>query len=104
VNTLPRPPTHLSAAARRLWRATVEGYELERHHLELLERACRALDHAIEAEEIIRRDGLVVDGRYGVRAHPAVAIARDARVAFARLLREIDLEGVAAADPRTPRR
>jgi P27 family predicted phage terminase small subunit len=104
VNTLPRPPKHLSAPARRLWRETVEGYELERHHLELLERACRALDNAIDAEEILRRDGLVVDGRYGPRAHPAVAIARDARVAFARLLREIDLEGIAAPDPRTPRR
>jgi phage terminase small subunit len=104
VNTLPRPPRHRSAPARRLWRETVESYELERHHLELLERACRALDHAIEAEKIIRRDGLVVDGRYGVRAHPAVAIARDARIAFARILREIDLEGVADADPRAPRR
>jgi hypothetical protein len=79
VNVLPRPPKHLSAPARRLWRDTVEGYELERHHLELLERACRALDQAIDAEEILRRDGLVVDGRYGPRAHPAVAIARDAR-------------------------
>lgn len=104
MNTLPRPPKHLSAPARRLWRETVESYELERHHLELLERACRSLDHAIEAEEIIRRDGLVVEGRYGVRAHPAVGIVRDARTSFARLLREIDLEGVAGADPRIPRR
>jgi hypothetical protein len=54
--TAQRPPKHLSASARRLWRETVEGYELERHHLEFLERACRALDHAIEAEEIIQRD------------------------------------------------
>jgi hypothetical protein len=45
-------------------------------------------------------NALVVDGRYGVRGHPAVAIARDAKVAFDRLHREIDLEGMAAADPR----
>lgn len=63
----------------------------------------RSLDVALEAEEILRREGLVVEGRYGVRAHPAVAIARDARIAFARLLREIDLEGVAAPDPRPVR-
>lgn len=104
MSALARPPKHLSAAARRLWRETVESYELERHHLELLERACRALDQTIEAEEILRRDGIVVEGRYGIRAHPAVAIARDARTSFARLLREIDLEGVAAADTRMPRR
>jgi phage terminase small subunit len=104
VNTLPRPPKHLSSPSRRLWRETVEAYELERHHLELLERACRSLDTALEAEEIIRSAGLVVEGRYGVRAHPAVAIARDARTQFARLLREIDLEGVATTDARIPRR
>jgi phage terminase small subunit len=62
VNTLPRPPKYLSAPARRLWRETTEAYELERHHLErhhleLLERACRALDTAIETEEILRQDG-----------------------------------------------
>lgn len=91
VNTLPRPPKHLSTSARRLWRETIEAYELERHHLELLERGCRSLDQAIEAEAIIRREGLVVEGRYGMRAHPAVAIARDSRTQFARLLRELDL-------------
>lgn len=75
-NTLPGPPKHLSTPARRLSRETVE---------------------ALEAEEILRTAGLVVEGRYGVRAHPAVAIARDARTQFARLLREIDLEGIAGA-------
>ena len=104
MNTLSRPPKYLSSAARRLWRETVESYELERHHLELLERACRSLDTALDAEEILRTAGLVVEGRYGVRAHPAVGIARDARTQFARLLREIDLEVIAAPDPRTPRR
>jgi hypothetical protein len=58
VNTLSRPPKHLSPAARRLRRETVQSCELERHHLELLERACRSLDTALDAEEIIRRDGL----------------------------------------------
>jgi hypothetical protein len=51
VSALARPPKHLSPAARRLWRETVESYELERHHLELLERACRSLDTALDAEE-----------------------------------------------------
>jgi P27 family predicted phage terminase small subunit len=103
VRTNPPAPKHLSTPARRLWRETVEEYELERHHLELLERACRALDTALEAEGILRRDGLMVEGRYGVRAHPAVAVARDARTQFARLLRELDLEGAPGPDPRVPR-
>jgi phage terminase small subunit len=63
VSALARPPKHLSAAARRLWREMIEGYELERHHLELLERACRSLDTALDAEEILRTAGLVVEGR-----------------------------------------
>ena len=69
MNNAPAAAEAPLSAGAPLWRETVESYELERHHLELLERACRSLDHAIEAEEVIRRDGLVVDGRVRCQAH-----------------------------------
>jgi hypothetical protein len=42
-----------------------------------------------------------VQGRFGPRAHPSVAIERDARVGFARILRDLHLEGDQPAG-RTP--
>lgn len=57
----------------------------------------------IQAREQIAADGITVPDRYGVlKAHPAVAIERDSRLAFARLLRELALDA-ATPDSRPPR-
>jgi phage terminase small subunit len=79
-------------------------YDLEPHHQRLLQAACEAWDRLQEAREVLRQEGTYVEGRYGPRAHPAVAVERDSRVAFARLLRELDLDGEPGPDPRPPRR
>src|SRR5262245_48261350 len=55
---------------------------------------CTAWDRAEEAREILARDGIVIGGRKAaVRPHPAVAIERDARIAFARLVAQLNLDG-----------
>lgn len=101
----PRPPAHLRAATRKWWTEVVNEYDLEGHHLRLLEAACRAWDRMLDAGDAIRRDGAFIADRYGVpKAHPAVAVERDARISFARLVRELDLDGEPAPDPRPPRR
>jgi P27 family predicted phage terminase small subunit len=93
ISDLPQPPTHLSSSAKQWWQATVETYVLQEHHLRLLQLACEAWDRAQEARTQIDREGLTVPGREGgVRPHPAVAIERDARLAVARLVRELDLD------------
>ena len=99
-----KPPSHLGAASRRWYAATVEKYELEDHHLRLLQAAADAWDRMPEARARLRKDGSYVEGRYGLRAHPAVAVEKDARIAFARLIRELDLDSEPAPDPRPPRR
>lgn len=101
----PKAPPHLKAATRRWWVEVVDAYSLEAHHLKLLEAACRTWDRLTEAGDALRRDGTFVPDRYGaLKAHPAVAVERDSRIAFARLVRELDLEGEQLPDPRQPRR
>jgi hypothetical protein len=55
-----------------------------------------------EARALIDRDGICVLCREGgLRPHPAIQIERDSRIAFARLIRELDLDIDAPANSRT---
>ena len=88
-----QPPPHLSASAAQWWQSTVETYVLQEHHLRLLQLCCEAWDRAQTAREALERDGLTVPGREGgIRPHPCIGIERDARLACARLVRELDLD------------
>jgi P27 family predicted phage terminase small subunit len=89
----PQPPSHLSPSARQWWVTVVQDYVLQEHHLRLLQLACEAWDESEQAREQLEREGLTVPGREGgIRPHPCVAIRRDARLAVARLVRELDLD------------
>jgi phage terminase small subunit len=71
---------------------TQRDYTVEPHALMLLVLAGEAWDQGREAEAVLRRDGLIVEGREGgSRPHPCVAIARDARIAFARIIAQLGL-------------
>ena len=95
-------PDHLSAEAAQWWRSVVEAYQLEPHHMKLLRLACEAYDRTQQARAEIDRDGITVPAGESVKAHPAVAIERDSRLAFARILREMDLDVEAPQDRRPP--
>jgi P27 family predicted phage terminase small subunit len=89
----PQPPSHLSPSARQWWQTTIETYVLQEHHLRLLQLCCESWDEAQKARAQLEREGLTVPGREGgIRPHPCVAIERDARLAVARLVRELDLD------------
>jgi phage terminase small subunit len=93
VTDVPKPPGHLSAASKRWWAAVVADFELGDHHRELLTLACEARDRGEQARKLLAKDGPVFVDRFGApRAHPAVAIERDSRTAFARLVRELRLD------------
>jgi P27 family predicted phage terminase small subunit len=101
ADTRPQPPAHISASARQWWQITVERFVLQEHHLRLLQLACEAWDRAQEARARLAQEGLTVPGREGgLRPHPCVGIERDARLAVARLLRELDLD----VEPPAPER
>jgi phage terminase small subunit len=92
---LPPSPGHLSETMQAWWTKVVADYDLDAHHLKLLEAAADAWDRMSTARAELLRDGLTVKGRYDRVPHPAVNIERDSRLSFARLVRELDLD----ADP-----
>jgi P27 family predicted phage terminase small subunit len=97
------PPAHLSDEAAAWWRSVLEDYSLEPHHLKLLQAAAEAWDRCQQAREAIAKDGLTCrDANANLKAHPCVAMERDARTLFARLVRELDLDAGAPAERGRP--
>jgi P27 family predicted phage terminase small subunit len=96
----PAAPSHLSPTRKRLWKSVLAMYDLEAHELELLRLACEALDRGDEARQAIAKDGAYLTDRYGgMKAHPATAIERDARIGAARLFRELGLPSDETVNP-----
>jgi P27 family predicted phage terminase small subunit len=103
MTKLPAAPAHLRLETRRWWRQIVADYELESHHLRLFQAVCESWDEYRSATEVVRRDGQTVVDRFGqLKPHPLIAVARDARIAFYRGLRELALDVSAPAESRPP--
>jgi P27 family predicted phage terminase small subunit len=81
MNKVPRPPAHLSATGRALWKRLHDDYALDdAAGLVLLQSACEAHDRLQEARLILKKSGAVVNDRWGQpKPHPACGIERDAR-------------------------
>jgi phage terminase small subunit len=102
---LPKPPGHLQRATKRWWSGVVADFAMEPHHLRLLTLAAEAWDRGQEAREVLAEKGLTYEDRFDCpRARPEVAIERDSRIAFARLVRELALDVEPPAEARLPRR
>jgi len=88
------------------WKSVVSEWDLDPHHVRLLTLAAESWDRATEARETLARMGTFYQDRFRQpKPHPAVAVERDSRIAFARLLRELDLDHVSPPEaPRTPAR
>lgn len=86
-------PPHLRTETQAWFLSVLKDYSLEPHHVRLLQLAAEAWDRAQDARTEIDRDGLTFrDDRGNIRPHPAIAIERDSRTGFARILRELDLD------------
>jgi len=88
----PPAPKHLSEEAAALWASVASDFALESHHLSILERACEQLDALRLAQAAVSEHGALVEGRFGPRPNPAVAMARDATTLYMRALRELGLD------------
>ena len=87
------PPAHLRAATGAWWAEVVDRFELEGHHVRLLTLAGEAWDRAQQARAALDEHGLTYTDRFGApRTRPEVAIERDSRIGFARLIRDLNLD------------
>lgn len=86
-------PAHLRPDTAAWWESVASDYPLEAHLLRILTLAAEAWDRGQEAREAIAKHGSVYVDRFDQpRARPEVAIERDSRISFARLVRELALD------------
>ncbi len=85
-------PKHLSQDSRK-WAIKIDRtWVLEVHQRALLTSAAEVRDRLAECRAAIKKDGMFFQDRFGqLRAHPALVEERNHRIAFARLLRELNL-------------
>lgn len=90
---LPPVPPGLSEEAGAFWQKITRTWSLEDSSLLILRTACEALDEMRGAQKLIAAEGMVVTDRWHQKKpHPAVAIARDARIALLRLIKQLGLD------------
>jgi P27 family predicted phage terminase small subunit len=93
-------PAHLRPDTQAWWQSVHRDYDLGEHHTRLLTLACEAWDRCQQAREILDQDGIILGGREGgARPHPAVAIERDARLSFCRIVAQLSLDVEMLPDP-----
>lgn len=94
-------PDHLSAPARELWERIRATYAItDEAGVLLLTTAMESWDRAKQAQGIIAKDGASVVDRWGqTKAHPMIAVERNAHAALLAALRALDLEVGPAKSP-----
>jgi len=98
-----KTPGHLQPATAKWFEHVLGDFMLEAHHKRLLLLAAESWDRGVEARKAIEVNGLTFMDRFGQpHARPEVAIERDCRTAFARLLRELALDVYEPGDDLRP--
>jgi hypothetical protein len=92
-------PEFRTHAARDLYEAIDAAYHSSPSEQALLVEAMKSLDRAEQAREAVGAE-LTVFARGGEpKAHPLLLVERDARAAFARLMRQLGLDDEPSAAP-----
>jgi P27 family predicted phage terminase small subunit len=103
TSKLKKAPAHLSPATKKWWEEIFKEFALESAQEKLLEAACDSWDRMIQARALIKKDGLTFVDRHGsIKPHAAVAIEKDSRIAFARLVRELSITSAPTGESRPP--
>lgn len=95
-----KPPAHLSEEAKKLWKSTVENYDIDEQAAMILQAGLEAMDRRTEAREMIAAEGAIQVDRFGQKKpHPAVGIERDSAQT---LMKAFRLLGMDLAQPGAP--
>jgi len=94
TKTEAKAPKYLQKSTKRWWKSVISRWCLEDHHVRLLTLAAGAWDRAEQARELLAVHGLTYDDPKTGRpcSRPEIAVERDSRLAYARLVRELDLD------------
>src|SRR5215469_16208537 len=103
VSDAPKPPSHLAPATKAWWSSVLAKYVLDEHHIRLLTAAAEAWDRYQDARKVIAQQGATYTDRFGApRLRPECAIERDSRLAFAKMLGQLDLDAADIPGGRKP--
>jgi P27 family predicted phage terminase small subunit len=98
-----KAPKHLRKETQKWFDSVIADFELDTSGVKLLTKCCEAFDRSEQAREILLKEGLTfLDSKGSPRSHPANAIERDSRIAFVRLLRDLDISDSTPGDGRPP--
>jgi P27 family predicted phage terminase small subunit len=97
---IPSPPSRLSAEAKSWWRKIAAEYSIRDDTGQLyLAVALEAFDRMRGAQRVVKRQGQSPKDRFGQpRAHPMLAVERDARAAMLAALKTLNLDLEPAQD------
>jgi len=88
-----KAPGYLEPLTAKWWEEVNSEYELEPHHVRLLTLAASAWDRCEQARQLLLEKGLTYTDRFDQpKKRPEVSIEQDSRIAFARLIRELNLD------------
>ncbi len=88
-----RIPKHVSPTMRRWMNRVMDEWEIDRAGFKVLLVAAESWDRLQAARKVLTEKGISYVDRFGApKARPEVAVERDARIAFLRALRELNLE------------
>jgi P27 family predicted phage terminase small subunit len=99
-----RPPEHLSADSKRLFRSLQAEYGIDdRSGVLLLTTAMEARDRMKAATATIEAEGQSISDRFGqTKAHPLLVVERDARAAMLSALKALHLDVEPVRPPGRP--
>jgi P27 family predicted phage terminase small subunit len=87
------PPSHLSPAAKKLWREVVPSEVKSSRVLAVLTAGLEAFDRAADARKAIKRDGMVSVSGTGIpHVHPLLKVERDSRQQFVAVWKSLGLD------------
>jgi P27 family predicted phage terminase small subunit len=103
TRTTIKAPAWLRPETKKWFSSVLADFELEESDIKLLTLAAEAFDRATQARETIAESGITYTDRLGnIRKHPAVSVEESARIAFARLVRELSISDSEPVESRPP--